>query len=443
MVRAKNLTLLDVRRNSGKCPWRIQFQVDDIPVSAFFRPPEEIAKKLNSRDVSLIAIPILCDLAAEVRPLNVIVEKGCSVPKFHQVFKDAVAAQLAEQDAFWNRFRFTPVPILQGKFAGWKPGEKSLDPRRVVLGFSGGKDSIVSLFALIKAGYEVFPVLLNQGDRTWQDVRSWIPKLRKLGLKPLVAYLSTGRRNKLKDRYGDWYYSSYEVGWVIAVLALCAVQTGASVVSLGIEASADSTFATFRGMRINHQHQKTTRHLKMLERFYQRALNSELRIGSPIADVTDTEVLKVLLERVPESFQGFSSCGGSNWQSKHCGKCEKCAFVYALLWASAKGRRLAKRIFRHDLLEDVQLYRPWLDARFQPPLACIGSRREVWNVFETLLETNSDKKVIRKWKESQLRHRIYLKKTERNGKGHSNKAASPLSLAVSNAATLVRKWADQ
>lgn len=443
MARAKTLTLQDVRRNKGKCPWRIEFQVDDIPVSAFFQPPKEVLEKIDRRDVSLIAIPILCDLAAEVRPLKVTVEKQCEVPKFSQIFDDATGALLVEQDAYWKRSRFTTVPTLSGEFTKWHSEEKTLNPKRVVLGFSGGKDSIVSLFALLNAGYEVSPILLNQGDRTWQDVRTWIPKLRKLRLNPMVAYLSTGRRKKLKERYGDWYYSSYEVGWVIAVLAICAAAIGAGVVCLGIESSADHSFPIFRNKRVNHQYQKTTRHLRMLERFYQRVLNPGLKIGSPIADVTDTEVLKILLEQVAEKFREFSSCGGSNWQSKHCGECEKCAFVYVLLRRSAKGQHLAKRIFRRDLLEDVELYRPWIDARFLPPLACIGPRREVWNALETLVETDPNKKVVRKWKESQLRHRIYLKKTERNGKGHSNKAESPISLAVSDAATLVRKWVDE
>jgi len=442
MARARILKLQDVHQNKGKCPWRIEFQVDDIPVSAFFRPPKEILAKIHRRDVSLISIPILCDLAAEVRPSEVTVDVRCELPKFRQIFDDAAGALLAEQDAFWKRPRFTPVPTLSGEFTMRQPEEKTLNPKRVVLGFSGGKDSIVSLFALIYAGYEVFPLLLNQGDRTWQDVRTWIPKLRKLGLNPMIAYLSTGRRKNLKERYGDWYYSSYEVGWVIAVLALCAAAIGAGVICLGIESSADHSFATFRKKRINHQYQKTTRHLMLLQRFYQRVVNSGLKIGSPIADVTDTEVLKVLLEQVPEKFQDFSSCGGSNWQSKHCGECEKCAFVYALLWGSTRGRRLAKRIFRRDLLDDVELYRPWIDPRFLPPLACIGPRREVWNALEILVETEPNKKVVRKWRESQLRHRIFLKKTKPNRNGHANKISSPLCLAVPEAAALIRKWVD-
>lgn len=440
MARAGILELQDIQPNSGRCPWRIQFQVDNIPVSAFFRPPEELAEKVSRREVSLLAIPILCDLAAEVRPKEVSILKESAIPHLRQIFNDAVGALLADQDAYWQRPSFTPTPTLQGKFTRWKSEPRRLDRKRVVLGFSGGKDSVVSLFALLKAGYNVHPVLLNEGDRTWQDLRRWIPKLRRHGLRPMVAYLSTGRRNGLQKRYGDWHYSSYQLGWVVAILALCATAVGAGTICLGIEASADRSFATFRARRINHQYQKTTRHLRMLERFYQRVLNPRLRIGSPIADLTDTEVLKVLLERVPRRFQGFSSCGGANWQSKHCGECEKCAFVYALLSASARGQRLAGRTFRRDLLEDLDLYRPWIDARYRPPQACVGSRSEVWTALETLLQAGSSQAVVRKWSRSSLRHRMLRETMERDTDHHVKQTASLLSLAVAPAAALVRKW---
>src|SRR5205085_8994809 len=158
---------------------------------------------------------------------------------FGEVFSDAVCALIAEEDAYWRRSRFVSTPIMHGCFANRKPSNEPLDRNKVVLGFSGGKDSIVSLFALLGAGYEVLPVLVNEGDRTWQDIRKWIPKLRGLGLHPLVAYLSVGRRKYLREKYGDWYFSSYQLGWLLAILALCAVETRASIICLGIESSAD------------------------------------------------------------------------------------------------------------------------------------------------------------------------------------------------------------
>jgi 7-cyano-7-deazaguanine synthase in queuosine biosynthesis len=440
MARAGILELQKVRQSKGRCPWRMEFQADDIPLSAFFRLPAEIAGQMGKHEVSLIAIPILCDLAAEVRPREVNVLKRCGVPPFKRIFDDAVGALLVDQDAFWRRSSFTSLPALGGEFARAKPLNSRLASKRVVLGFSGGKDSVVSLFALLEAGYEVHPVLLNEGDRTWQDIRGWIPGLKRLGLRPMVAYLHTGQRKRLQERYGDRHYSSYQLGWVIAVLALCAVGVGAGIICIGVEASADASFFTFRGRQVNHQYQKTTRHLKLLERFYQRVLNPGLRIGSPIADSSDSDVLRVLLEKVPTGYQHFSSCGGSNWRSKHCGKCEKCAFVYALLSESASGRQLAARIFRRDLLEDVELYRPWIDARFRLPQACVGSRTEVWRVLEALAEADCHKAVVRRWKESELRRRMLAAVGSREVHAQPRETGSPLTWAIMDAANLVGKW---
>lgn len=438
-MRAKLLTLQEVRPSFGKCPWRIQYQVDELPVNAFFRPPKEVAGKIGCREVGLVAAPILCDLAAEVRPLKVRVERQAGLPEFQRVFDDAVGALIAEQDASWNRSRFTALPKLDGDFVKWKRSDTSLNPRRVILGFSGGKDSIVSLFALLEAGYEVCPVLLNEGDRTWQDLRKWIPKLKKHGLQVMVAYLMAARRKNLRELYGEWYFSSYQLGWLLSILALCAVASGAGVICLGIEASADFSFTDYRGQRINHQHQKTTAHLQMLEKFYRRVLHPEL-IGSPIAEVTDTEVFKALVEQVPRKFQEFSSCGAANSRSKHCGSCPKCAFGYAILQASARGRELSGRIFRHDLLEDVELYQPWLNKRMLVPPGCVGPKQEVWDAFETLVGENPERAVVRKWKNSHLRNEFYLAKKEPDVREQLMHINSALSLPVADATRLVRKW---
>jgi len=359
-----------------------------------------------------------------------------------ELFNDALADLLVEQDAYWNRPNVTPLPRISGQFAKRALRRDALSPNRVVLGFSGGKDSIVSLFALLKAGYEVIPVLLNEGDRTWQDLRKWIVKLERLGLRPMVAYLSSGRRKQLRERYGDRYFSSYQLGWLMSILALCAVGSGSKVICLGIESSADFSFTTVSGRTVNHQHQKTTRHLKLLERFYRHSLHSDLRIASPIAGATDAEVLKVLLTRVPRTFREFSSCGSATWRSKHCGECVKCAFVYALLFASDNGSQLAARLFRRDLFEDVEIYRPWLDQRFRMPPACVGARAEVWDVFETLLRKKDDRPVVKKWKDSRLRE-VYAVDGVRRTRARVKRSVLPLLLPVSKAAELLRNWISE
>jgi 7-cyano-7-deazaguanine synthase in queuosine biosynthesis len=442
MARAETLALQDIRPNSGRCPWRIQFQVDNTPVNAFFRPPIELAQNIGSEEVLLVALPILCDLAAEVRPKRIELASPHIAPMFRQIFADAVRALLLEQDAYWCKSSITPLPQIRGKEALLQPRDTTLNGKRVVLGFSGGKDSIVSLFALLRAGYEVIPVLLNEGDRTWQDTRAWIPRLRELGVQPLVAYLSSGRRNHLREKYGSWYFSSYQLGWLLAILAMCAVEARAGIICLGIESSADYSFTSFRHKKVNHQHQKTTKHLKLIERFYQQVLHPDIKIASPIANVTDAEVLKALLTQVPRPFQEFSSCGASNWRSKHCGQCAKCAFIYALLYSMPQGKELALQLFRRDLFDDVELYRPWLDDRSRMPPACVGHRSEVWTAFEALSTANCDNPVLKKWLNSKLRRRVYSPNGQAGYKAPVKREESLLALPVLDAATLVKDWVN-
>jgi 7-cyano-7-deazaguanine synthase in queuosine biosynthesis len=434
MPTAKTLILSDIGTGTGRCPWRIEFQIDNHHVNAYFRPAKNSNSLTERQHISLIAIPILIDLTAQVRPKTVKIAKHLQLPNFDCLFNDAAGALLNEQDAFWSRSSFTHLPRLFYNTEKRDSPRYSLNQKRAVLGFSGGKDSIVSLHALAQAGYEVIPILLNVGDRTWQDVRKWIPRLRGAGFRPLTNYLLPCRRKPLMDAYGDWYYSSYEIGWLVIILALYAVSFRAAHIVLGIEHSADVNHSLYHNRKINHQHQKTTGHLKLLREFLQRALHPDLSISSPIAHLSDTAVLDALLNHIPRSFQAFSSCGSSNWQSKFCCKCDKCAFVYSLLRASNKGGLLAKKLFRKNLFNDIELYRPWIDARYNTVLACVGSRQEVWNAFESSVKKGCNSPVIEKWKRCSLRKEYIYSPIE-----GISPHLTPLCMNIVDAAQLVSK----
>jgi 7-cyano-7-deazaguanine synthase in queuosine biosynthesis len=436
---AKVLEYVGVSRSDRGSSWRISFQVDDLPFNAFFKPPKQIEQETGARDVELLAIPLAIDIAAQVRPKSVRISCHDGLPRFSKLFHDATGALLAEQAAFWQRPDFLRCPELSGRWAARDNHNKRLRNNHVVLGFSGGKDSIVTLFSLLEAGYEVHPFLLNEGDRSWQDLRRWIPKLRAIGLKPAVAYFLSSRRKQIIETCGDWYFSSYQIGLLTGALSMYADKIGASKMALGIENSADDNFSYYRDRIVNHQHQKTTRHLRLLESAYRRLTNENIRVASPIASISDGDVLDILLRHVPRNMQAFSSCGSANWRSKNCGKCEKCAFIYALLQKTEKGRRLSRKIFKKELLDDVELYTPWLDRRYSSPLACVGQRQDVWGSFEHCLDNDSKFAVIGKWQTSGFREE-YLR-TAHEAKSKPSKLSS-LEYPVLRAAKLVRKWAD-
>ena len=436
---AKVLEYVGVTRSDRNSSWKICFQIDDISFNAFFKPPKQIERETGIRDVELLAIPLIIDMAAQVRPKSVCIGCQNGLPRFSKLFHDAAGSLLDEQAAFWQRPDFMKRPELSGKWGIRKNRNKGLRNNHVVLGFSGGKDSIVTLFSLLKAGYEVHPFLLNEGDRSWQDLRKWIPKLRAIGLKPATAYFLSSRRKQIIETYGDWYLSSYQIGLLMGILSMYADKIGASKIVLGIENSADDSYVYYRNRIINHQHQKTTKHLRLLETTYRRLINENIRIGSPISSISDGDVLNILLSHVPRNLQAFSSCGSANWRSKNCGKCEKCGFIYALLQKTRKGRQLSRKIFKKELFDDVELYSPWLDRRYSSPMACIGSRQEVWESFEHNLNNNSKLAVIRKWKTSGFR-KEYLSSVHK-AKFRPSKL-SPLENPVLCASKLIRKWTD-
>lgn len=431
---ASHLEVVGIEQHRGRCPWRLDYRVDGLPVRAFFRPPELISDQFTSENVSLIALPLACDLAAEVRARKVTFLGQCAVPGYTPVFRSATRALLVEQDAIWGRPRLTEQPSVERtRTSQMWPNTKVLDHNKVVLGFSGGKDSLVCLFSLIRTGYEVVPLLLNEGDRSWQDLRRWIPKLRTLGLQPMTAYLRVQSRAALRARYGHWYRSSYQIGWLSTLLALAADKVGAGSAALGLESSADRTGYRYLGVSVNHQHQKTTKHILAMQHFLRKTVNPNLLIASPIAPFSDGEVLRALFVGVPPSWRLFSSCGSANSVSKHCGACKKCAYIYAMLVRSLEGRRLAARIFRQDLFQNVDLYRPWLDGRYREPLGCIGERWELWSALEASAATAPSAPVIHKWLSSPFRQapeKYRLPTKRRSGLNSDSSLAQPVYFAT-------------
>lgn len=224
------------------------------------------------------------------------------------------------------------------------------------------------------------------------------------------------------------------------LLAIYAEKLGAGIVTLGIESSADRSFYKYSDRYVNHQHQKTTRHLLSIEAFLRSAINDNLRIASPLVDFSDIEILDALLSHVPETYQRFSSCGGSNSKSKHCGRCDKCAFIYVLLTTTQKGRRLSKHIFRTNLLGDVDLYRPWTDARYKAPFGCIGERHEVWQALERHLERGERGAVVQAWAASKVRAEFLLRHQLASARPNASGTSNVLSRPLVRAANQVRQW---
>jgi len=57
--RPQTLRYLGPKRNKGKCKWRLDFNIDDIPYSAFYNPAAATRNSITEQDVNLLAIPLI------------------------------------------------------------------------------------------------------------------------------------------------------------------------------------------------------------------------------------------------------------------------------------------------------------------------------------------------------------------------------------------------
>lgn len=247
----------------------------------------------------------------------------------------------------------------------------------------GGKDSLVTIKLLRKAG--IATTLLRIGGHPligaqaslaglpiFEVKRSLSPHLFDLnaagalnGHVPITAYL-------------------HMLSVVLAILR------GDSAVAFSNERSANEGNVEYLGMQINHQWSKSVE--------FERMLQEQIK---PFTDVQVFSLLRPYSElKITQLFSGYApyfgvttSCN-ENWKlfakskkvSKEkpwCGKCPKCAFVYAMLAAFLPKAEVVK-IFGADLFADaalLPLYRELLGLEGIKPFECVGTADETKAAF--------------------------------------------------------------
>jgi hypothetical protein len=249
-------------------------------------------------------------------------------------------------------------------------------PRRTCVPIGGGKDSIVTLECLRRAGEEL--VLFALGDA--EPIRATIavanlPFIRvERRLDPLLPAL-----NKAGARNGH-----VPITGILSAIALAAaVLYGVDAVAMSNEHSANAPNLIEDGVEINHQYSKSLAFETDLSEYLIRHISPNLAYFSFLRPLSELEIAR-RFARYPAYFPAFRSCNRAFRQAVAeraqgwCGSCPKCRFVFlALAPFIAKADLVA--IFGANLLDDARQVAGFAELcglSRHKPFECVGEEAE-------------------------------------------------------------------
>ncbi len=287
---------------------------------------------------------------------------------------------------FRNRINFSSGK-LQAKRETLNEQRATRNAQRILVPIGGGKDSIVTIELLKKTGAQLtllrvgpHPIIEQLAHSAGLPIlnvrRSLSPTLFELNEKgalnghvPITAYIS-----------------------IFSILIALLYDFDAVVMS--DEASASEGNVGFYGMDINHQWSKSLEFEKMLRKYIQGSIGSDIEYFSLLRPFTELKIAEIFSKH-PQYFRGFTSCN-TNWKilaasptptqapsGRWCNQCPKCASVFAALAAFLPTETL-KEIFDAILFEKeslLHLYRELLGISGHKPFECVGTADETKAAF--------------------------------------------------------------
>lgn len=249
-------------------------------------------------------------------------------------------------------------------------------PRRTCVPVGGGKDSIVTVECLRRAGEPL--VLFALGDA--EPIRATIavaklPCIRVVRrLDPLLFTLNAaGARN-----------GHVPITGILSAIALAAaVLYGCDAVAMSNEHSANAPNLVADGVAVNHQYSKSLAFETDLAEYLARHISPSLAYFSFLRPLSEIEIAR-RFAHYPAYFGAFRSCNtafrqeaaarGRHW----CGNCPKCRFVFLALAPFVAKAELAA-IFGGNLLDDARQTAGFAELcglSRHKPFECVGEVAE-------------------------------------------------------------------
>ncbi len=253
---------------------------------------------------------------------------------------------------------------------------KSMESR-VLLPIGGGKDSLVAVEMLRRAGIDFDLLVLGDHARI-NDV------IRAVGINALRIDRVIDPKLFELNQQGAWNGHVPISAYIAFACVVTAVLHGKRDIVLSNERSANVGNVKVGDVEINHQYSKSLEFERDLQHYINDRISNEIRYFSLLRPMSELSITKQFAE-IGKYFEVFSSCNKNFKQSgevpEHswCGDCAKCAFVFAMLAAWLSKAELLKIFgtifFDHENL--LETYRDLLGCGVGKPFDCVGEPDEM------------------------------------------------------------------
>ena len=265
------------------------------------------------------------------------------------------------------------APKSFGEFSGILSG--------ALVPVGGGKDSVVTLEMLKKAGEDITPFMIN-GRKA---IRGCI-EAAGIASDKAVCFNRTIDKTLLELNKKGFLNGHTPFLAVVAFSAeLCACFLNKKYVVLSNESSANETYV--EGKNVNHQYSKSTEFEKDFREYCAKTFGSCAEYFSLLRPLSEWQIAREFV-KYPQYFPVFQSCNLGGKTDIWCCNCAKCLYVYILLAAFLDDEELVK-IFGCNMLNKTELSDMFdglvLDGE-DKPFECVGTKNEVRLSLKMALE---------------------------------------------------------
>lgn len=272
-----------------------------------------------------------------------------------------------------SRVNFLEAPSA---YAPVRQASNAALPRRSAVLIGGGKDSLVSVEALRKAGEPITLFAVNPKKPILDCVAaSGLPFARvERHLDPLLFEMNAkGALN-----------GHVPITAIVSFIAVAAsFVEGFDAVILSNERSADQGNMIANGREVNHQYSKTTAAERDIADMIGRHVHSGLDYFSFLRPLSEAHIA-ALMARETRYDSAFTSCNRAfqlnpkTPPARWCGDCPKCRFSFLML-AAPMGRARIECAFGKNMLDDeAQLvgFEELIGLSGHKPWECVGEIAE-------------------------------------------------------------------